>query len=157
MVATQLYRSDNGNLLPTYFEMYVSDVINGYVLPRVYISLKHSCHVKAVDFIGVIPSAFHIVKRCYWFSLSENFCPLRPRLASHLFLFLKAVHQRFKTLLCINLRQFFQLMYVIIEIIERVVNKFLTFLEEFLEARVFLRAKLYKPSNVQVFRAKLIE
>ena len=39
-------------------------------------------------------------------------------------------------------------MYVIIEIIERVVNKFLTFLEEFLEARVFLRAKLYKPSNV---------
>ena len=36
---------------PTYFEMYVSGIINGYALPSVYISLKLSCHDKAVDFI----------------------------------------------------------------------------------------------------------
>ena len=48
MVATLF---DNGILLPTSFEILVSDVIHGYVLPIVRISLKRSCHVKATDFI----------------------------------------------------------------------------------------------------------
>ena len=56
MVATWLYQFDNGILLPTSFEILVSDVIHGYVLPIVRISIrkyptKLSCHDKATDFI----------------------------------------------------------------------------------------------------------
>ena len=43
--------SMNGILLPTSFEILVSDVIHGYVLPIVRISLKRFCHDKATDFI----------------------------------------------------------------------------------------------------------
>jgi len=48
MVATFF---DDGILLPTSFEILASDVIHGYVLPIVRISLKLSCHDKATDFI----------------------------------------------------------------------------------------------------------
>jgi hypothetical protein len=52
MVATLF---DDGILLPTSFEILASDVIDGYVLPIVCITLKkRSCHIRATDFMNIL-------------------------------------------------------------------------------------------------------